>query len=47
MTYPTTRLSWNPAWRVIPSRFPSIGLFERVASPEDFDLPFVLSLSKD
>lgn len=37
MTTPTTRLSWNPAYRVIPSRFPSIGLFERVASPEDFD----------
>ena len=37
MTYPTAKLNWNPAWRVIPSRFPSIGLFERVASPEDFE----------
>ena len=42
MTYPITRLSWNPAWRVIPSRFPSIGLFERVASPEDFDALYAL-----
>jgi hypothetical protein len=42
LTYPATRLSWNPAWRVIPSRFPSIGLFERVASPEDFDALYAL-----
>ena len=42
MTYPTTRLNWNPAYRVIPSRFPSIGLFERVASPEDFDALYAL-----
>ncbi|MEO6422723.1 MAG: RES family NAD+ phosphorylase [Candidatus Nitrotoga sp.] len=41
-TYPTTRLKWNPAWRVIPSRFPAVGLFERVASPEDFDALYAL-----
>jgi RES domain-containing protein len=35
-------MNWNPAWRVIPSRFPSIGLFERVASPEDFDALYAL-----
>jgi RES domain-containing protein len=35
-------LNWNPAWRVIPSRFPSIGLFERVASAEDFDALYAL-----
>ena len=42
MSYPTTRLRWNPAYRVIPSRFPSVGLFERVASPEDFDALYAL-----
>jgi len=42
LTYPSTRLNWNPAYRVIPSRFPSIGLFERVASPEDFDALYAL-----
>ena len=42
MIYPATRLNWNPAYRVIPSRFPSIGLFERVASPEDFDALYAL-----
>ena len=42
MSYPTTRLTWRPAYRVIPSRFPAVGLFERVASPEDFDALYAL-----
>ena len=42
MTYPRIALAWNPAHRVIPTRFPSIGLFERVASPEDFDALYAL-----
>ncbi|MBW8369985.1 MAG: RES family NAD+ phosphorylase [Thiobacillus sp.] len=42
MSYPATRLNWNPAYRVIPSRFPSVGLFERVARPEDFDALYAL-----
>lgn len=42
MSYPVTRLKWNPAWRVIPSRFPSVGLFERVARAEDFDALYAL-----
>ena len=42
MNYPTTRLNWRPAYRVIPSRFPAVGLFERVASPEDFDALYAL-----
>ena len=42
MTYPTTALNWRPAYRVIPSRFPSIGLFERVANPADFDALYAL-----
>jgi RES domain-containing protein len=42
MTYPTARLKWHPAWRVIPSRFPAVGLFERVASAEDFDALYAL-----
>ena len=42
MSYPRTTLKWNPAYRVIPSRFPSVGLFERVASMEDFDALYAL-----
>ena len=42
MSYPNKTLNWNPAYRVIPSRFPSVGLFERVASPADFDALYAL-----
>ncbi len=30
-------LAWNPAFRVIPTRYPAINLFDRVADAEDFD----------
>jgi len=42
LTYPRINLAWNPAYRVIPTRFPSFGLFERVAGPEDFDALYAL-----
>jgi RES domain-containing protein len=42
VTYPRIALNWNPACRVIPTRFPAISLFERVASPEDFDALYAL-----
>ena len=35
MKVPTTRISWQPCWRIIPSRFLPIQLFERIAEPED------------
>jgi hypothetical protein len=40
--YPHIAVNWNPAWRVIPTRFPAIGLFDRVASAEDFDALYAL-----
>lgn len=42
MSYPTASIKWRPAYRVIPSRFPAVGLFERVARPEDFDALYAL-----
>jgi hypothetical protein len=33
---------WHPAYRIVPSRFPSINLFDRVASPEDFEALYAL-----
>ena len=42
MSYPTASIKWRPAFRVIPSRFPAVGLFERVARPEDFDALYAL-----
>ena len=35
-------IAWNPAWRVIPTRFPAVNLFDRVARPEDFDALYAL-----
>jgi hypothetical protein len=35
------RVRWTPSYRLVPSRFPPVGLFDRVARPED--LEFVLA----
>ncbi|MDB5367967.1 MAG: hypothetical protein JWM77_3894 [Rhodospirillales bacterium] len=35
---PRTRLRWSRAHRIIPSRFPPIDLFERIADPNDWEL---------
>jgi len=35
-------LGWSPAFRVIPTRFPAVNLFDRVASAEDFDALYAL-----
>jgi hypothetical protein len=41
VTAPTiTPIRWQPCYRIIPSRFPPIGLFERVANPEDLEAIF-------
>lgn len=37
MSIPVTKVEWKPSWRIIPSRFPPIQLFERVAVPEDLE----------
>ncbi|HSD69831.1 MAG TPA: RES family NAD+ phosphorylase [Woeseiaceae bacterium] len=33
---PTAIIDWKPAHRVVPSRFPPIGPWDRIARPEDF-----------
>lgn len=33
---------WLPCYRIIPSRFPPIDLFERVADPKDLDVAYAL-----
>lgn len=42
MIPPVAHVDWRPAWRIIPSRFPPIPLFERVADPDDLDAVFVI-----
>lgn len=37
---PISRINWKPCWRLIPSRFPPVGLFDRVAEPEDLEIIF-------
>jgi len=35
-----THVEWKPCWRIIPSRFPPIQLFESVADPDDLEAVF-------
>lgn len=37
-----SRISWTPCWRLVPSRFPPTGLFDRVTAPEDLDIVFAI-----
>ena len=37
MTLHVARVDWKPSWRVLPSRFPPIHLFERIADPADLE----------
>ncbi|MEP7383992.1 MAG: RES family NAD+ phosphorylase [Gemmatimonadota bacterium] len=39
---PVRRVVWEPCVRVVPSRFPPIALFERVADPADFDSVYAI-----
>ena len=40
MTLPTIRVGWRPCWRIIPSRFPPLQLFRRIADTEDLEAVF-------
>lgn len=45
---PTASIRWRPCYRIIPSRFPPIALFEDVADPADLDAVFrIESLTND
>lgn len=39
---PVARVTWLPCYRVVPSRFPPVSLFDRVASAADMELVFAL-----
>jgi len=38
----TSRIDWRPCWRLVPSRFPPTGLFDRVADPADLEVVFAI-----
>jgi len=42
MTITVNLVIWLPCWRIIPSRFPPIDLFERVANPADLEAIYEL-----
>ncbi|MDF1503868.1 RES family NAD+ phosphorylase [Roseisolibacter sp. H3M3-2] len=44
---PVTAVRWKPCYRVVPSRFPPINLFERVADPADLDAVFAVEALTD
>ncbi len=41
-TPPVTGIVWEPCVRIVPSRFPPIDLFERVADPADFESVYAI-----
>ncbi len=48
MSVPQIHLEWKPCWRIIPSRFPAVQLFEDVADPQDLEAVFeVEALTND
>jgi hypothetical protein len=45
---PLASLEWRPCYRIVPSRFPPVSLFERVADPADLEAVFqVEALTND
>lgn len=39
---PVKRIRWTQAYRIVPSRFPPVGVFDRVADPADLDAVFAI-----
>src|SRR5689334_10880632 len=45
---PIARVRWRPCHRIVPSRFPPVDLFERVADPADLEAVIAVeSLTND
>lgn len=42
MDIPVTPTDWAPCYRIIPSRFPPVGLFDKVADPADLEAVFLI-----
>jgi hypothetical protein len=48
MTHKLTRIRWDPSYRLVSSRFPPVGLFDRVADPADLEVVLAVeSLTND
>ncbi|GLK46113.1 MULTISPECIES: RES family NAD+ phosphorylase [Novosphingobium] len=42
MDVPVTALLWTPCYRIVPSRFPPVSVFDKVADPADLEAVFAL-----
>ena len=40
--FPVRRVQWKPGFRIVPTRFPTVYLFDRVADREDFEALYAL-----
>ena len=39
---PVKRIRWSQAYRIVPSRFPPVGVFDRIADPADLEAVFAV-----
>ena len=39
---PVRRIRWSQAFRIVPSRFPPVGVYDRIADPADLDAVFAI-----
>ena len=39
---PVKRIRWSHAFRIVPSRFPPVGVYDRIAAPADIDALFAV-----
>jgi len=39
---PVRRVSWRPSYRLIPSRYPTVGLYDAIADPADLEVVFAI-----
>ncbi|MFT4057704.1 MAG: RES family NAD+ phosphorylase [Novosphingobium sp.] len=42
MDVPVTTLRWTPCYRIVPSRFPPVSVFDEVADPADLEAVFAI-----
>ena len=39
---PVAHCDWRPSYRLIPSRYPTVGLYDAIADPADLDVVFAV-----
>ncbi len=44
---PLKRIRWSQAWRIVPSRFPPVSVFDRIADPADLEAVFAIEAITD